>query len=251
MKQYEVVMQIMEKNGGFATLKYLNENVLKVPDVEWKTKSPFASIRRIVQDSRFFFKIKPGLWALKSHKEKLPSNILGMIKESEEPSDKVQKYTHYYYQGILSEIGTFNKYDVYIPSQDKNRPYLDKTLKDVSTLERLPMFTYDHIINTIKSIDVIWMNDRGFPDTVFEIENSTNFKNSLSKYFELRDFVADMIMVSYKERYPEFNSVMNMNVYKDLRARVSFYDYEYLESYFSNPFRFKQFKQPAKTISIV
>ena len=172
-----------------------------------------------------------------------------MINESEEPLGKAQKYTHYYYQGILSEIGTFNKYDVYIPSQDKNRPYLDKTLKDVSTLERLPMFTYDHIINTIKSIDVIWMNNRGFPDTIFEVENSTNFKNSLSKFFELRDFFTDMIMVSYKEKYPEFKSVMSLSIYKDLIPRVSFYDYEYLESYFSKPFQFKQFKRLQKFLA--
>jgi len=76
MKQHEAVRKVMERNGGFATLGYLNQEVLKVPDVEWKTKTPFASIRRIVQDERFFFKIKPGLWALLSHKNKLPQDIL-------------------------------------------------------------------------------------------------------------------------------------------------------------------------------
>jgi hypothetical protein len=60
MKQYEAVMKVMEENGGYATLKHLYENVLKVSEVEWKTKSPFASMRRIVQDNRFFFKIHQG-----------------------------------------------------------------------------------------------------------------------------------------------------------------------------------------------
>ena len=76
MKQHEAVIKTMEENGGFATLGQLNQAVLKVRDVEWKTKTPFASIRRIVQDKRFFFKIKPGLWALLSYKSKLPQNIL-------------------------------------------------------------------------------------------------------------------------------------------------------------------------------
>lgn len=45
MKQHEVVIKIMKKNGGFATLGFLNQNV----DVSsWETKTPFASIRRIV-----------------------------------------------------------------------------------------------------------------------------------------------------------------------------------------------------------
>ena len=62
MKQYEQVIQVMRENGGFATLGFLNHTL----DVsKWKTKTPFASIRRIVQVERFFFKIKPGLWALK------------------------------------------------------------------------------------------------------------------------------------------------------------------------------------------
>jgi len=237
MKQYEAVIKVMEENGGFATLKYLNENV---PISEWKTKTPFASIRRIVQDSRFFFKIKPGLWALKSYKDKLPPNILGIIEESKEP-EKEQKYTHYYYQGILAEIGTLHNYQVYIPPQDKNKPYLNKQLKDVRTLEELPLFTYDRIVNTIKSIDVIWMNERNFPDTVFEVEHSTNFKNSLGKFHELVDFYTRMVIVSDKYRRRQFNSILDLSVYRNLKGRIKFCDYEYLENYYSNPFQFKQF----------
>lgn len=242
MKQYEAVIKVIEENGGYATLKYLNENVLEVPGAAWKTKTPFASIRRIVQDSRFFFKIRPGLWALKSCKNKLPANILEMIEESKAPLQEEQKYTHYYYQGILAEIGTLHNYKVYIPAQDRNRPYLNKQLKDVITLEILPSFTYDRVINTIKSIDVIWMNERGFPNTVFEVENSTNFKNSLIKFYELTDFDTDMMVVSHKERFAQFHSVMGLSIYKDLKEKVRFFDYEYVENYFLNPFKFKQFK---------
>ena len=246
MKQYEAAINVMEINGGYATLKHLNENVLKVSGAEWKTKTPFASIRRIVQDSRFFFKIKPGLWALNSYKNKLPDNILEMIEESQAPIEKEQKYTHYYYQGILAEIGNFYNYKVYIPPQDKNKPYLNKTLKDVITLEILPPFTYELIVNTIKSIDVIGVNERGFPDVVFEIEHSTNFKNSLIKFYELKDFYTDMLIISFKERISEFHSVMNLSIYEDLKERVRFCDYEYLEMYFSNPIKLKQVRQLIK-----
>ncbi len=76
MKQYEAVIRVMEKNGGYATLGFLYQETLKIEGCEWKTKTPFASIRRIVQDNRFFFKIRPGLWALKAYKNKLPPEIL-------------------------------------------------------------------------------------------------------------------------------------------------------------------------------
>jgi hypothetical protein len=59
MKQHEAVVEVMKKNGGFATLGLLYRKALEIPGVSWKTKTPFASIRRIVQDKRFFFKIRP------------------------------------------------------------------------------------------------------------------------------------------------------------------------------------------------
>jgi len=240
MKQYEAVIKVMEENEGFSTLKHLNEAVLKLSNVEWKTKTPFASIRRIVQDSRFFFKIKPGLWALKSYKEKLPTNILELIEESNAP-EKEQRYTHYYYQGILAEIGTLHNYSVYIPSQDKNKPFLNKQLKDVRTLEELPKFTYEHILNKIKSIDVIWINERKFPESVFEVEHSTDFINSLNKFHELIDLYTDMVIISDKHRVKQFGAVIDSSVYQTLKSRVRFYDYDHLESYYSNPFQSRQF----------
>ena len=241
MRQYEAVIKTMEENGGYATLKYLYEKALKIPGVEWKTKTPYASIRRIVQDQRFFFKIRPGLWALKSYRNRLPSNITKMIEESKKPIE--QTFTHYYYQGMIAEIGNLYNFKVHIPSQDKNKPFLDKKLKDVTTMENLPNFTYDDIIRNIRSIDVIWMNERGFPYAVFEVEHSTNFKNSLNKFYELIDFYTKMIIVSDKQRKHQFDHILNSSIYKSLKDRVIFCDYEYLESYYSNPFQFKGFLQ--------
>lgn len=49
MKQNEAVILTLEKLGGVATLGQLNQEVFKIKECEWKTKTPFASIRRIVQ----------------------------------------------------------------------------------------------------------------------------------------------------------------------------------------------------------
>ncbi len=61
MKQYEAVILTLEKLGGVATLGQLYQEVLKIEDCKWNTKTPFASIRRIVQTNENIFKIKPGL----------------------------------------------------------------------------------------------------------------------------------------------------------------------------------------------
>jgi hypothetical protein len=155
MKQYEAVIKTTEQNGGFATLGYLNQEVLKVPGVEWKTKTPFASIRRIVQDEKIFFKIKPGLWALLSYKNKLPLEILpnDLIPKSEQ-----ELFNHSYYQGLLVEIGNLKKYETFIPNQDKNRKFLGKSLGEVCSIREFYHFSYDHIIRKAKTIDVSWFN---------------------------------------------------------------------------------------------
>ena len=49
MKQYEAVIETIERLGGVATLGELNREVFKIKDCKWNTKTPFASIRRIVQ----------------------------------------------------------------------------------------------------------------------------------------------------------------------------------------------------------
>src|SRR3989338_10242548 len=151
MKQHEAVIKVMEHNGGFATLGYLNQEVLKVSDVEWKTKTPFATIRRIVQDERFFFKIKPGLWALRSHKDKLPPEI---FPTNTVPKLEQEIFNHSYYQGLLVEIGNLKKYETFVPSQDKNKKFLDKTLGEISSQTDFYQFGYDHNLRKAKTVDV-------------------------------------------------------------------------------------------------
>lgn len=68
MKQYEAVIETLKRLGGCATFGQLNQEVFKIEDCTWNTKTPFASIRRIVQDRKEIFRIRPGLWALEEYK---------------------------------------------------------------------------------------------------------------------------------------------------------------------------------------
>ena len=58
MTQEEQVIQLLKQLGGFATLKKIYE-LLDVS--QWKTLTPEASIRRIVQNRSHIFKIQSGL----------------------------------------------------------------------------------------------------------------------------------------------------------------------------------------------
>ncbi|MEO0183475.1 MAG: hypothetical protein ABIL40_08370 [candidate division WOR-3 bacterium] len=225
MKQYEAVIKVMEENGGYATLGLLYNEVLKVPNVVWGTKTPFASIRRIVQDKRFFFKIKPGLWALKSYKEKLPDDVLSLIDEGEEDKQK-RKYVHSYYQGLVVEIGNLKNFLTYVPPQDQNKKFLNRNLGDIIRLKTILEFTYNSILERVQSIDVWWFNERKFPAEVFEIENIGDFRNALIKFLELQDFNVKMTVIAPSVRRREFLNKLNLTGFVPIKGRVTFMSYE-------------------------
>ena len=168
MYQYEAVIEVMKENGGYATLGYLYQHALKVPGCKWGTKTPYASIRRIVQDGRFFFKIKPGLWALNSRKE----TVLQLFEIAEDsPEYKKQEFDHSYYQGLIVEIGNYMGFTTFIPNQDKYKMYLSSPLSFYTTLDHFYNFTYDSVVRRAITIDVTWFNMRHYPHAFIEIEH--------------------------------------------------------------------------------
>ncbi|OGG95653.1 hypothetical protein A2V95_00945 [Candidatus Kuenenbacteria bacterium RBG_16_41_7] len=233
MKQHEAVIKIMEESGGFATLGFLNQNVFKIKKCDWKTKTPFASIRRIVQDERFFFKIKPGLWALKSYKNKLPLEIFptNIVSKNEQ-----EEFNHSYYQGLLVEIGKLKKYEAFIPSQDKNKKFLGKTLGEVSSQENYYQFGYDHIIRKAKTINVCWFNVRKMPSVLFEVEHSADIQNSLLKFVELQDFNTNFFIVADKVRKNEYIGKLSLSAFVPIKSRVQFMDYDKLSEWHTKTF---------------
>jgi len=235
MKQHEAVIKVMEEKGGYATLGLLYQEALNVPGVIWKTKTPFASIRRIVQDNRFFFKIKPGLWALKSYKNNLPHEILILIKE-DKLKEEDKKFTHSYYQGLIIEIGNIKGFKTYIPPQDKNKTFLNNPLKNIVSINSIYRFTYEDVIQKIQSIDVFWFNERRFPDSIFEIEHSTDFKSSLLKFLELQDFSVQMYIISNKKRQREFFSKINFIGFKPIKNRAKFIAFEEVSRWHSKSY---------------
>jgi len=245
MKQYEAVIKVMEENGGFATLGHLYQNVLKVSGCEWKTKTPFASMRRIVQDDKFFFKIKPGLWALKNHRHLLPDEMLATKKKTPRQID----FTHSYYQGLLVQLGNLQAYETFIPSQDKNKVFLGKErLGNLASRTDMYSFTYDNIKSRAQTIDVVWFNVRKLPASLFEVEHSTDMKNSLVKFVELQDFRTDMIIVSDVNRRRQFEATLSLNAFQPIKNFVSFWSYQQLSQLHSKSFELKAIKDSMRDI---
>lgn len=222
MKQYEAVIEAMRQNGGYATLGYLYQTAVRIPGCQWGTKTPFASIRRIVQTyPKHFFKIRPGLWALESERKAVLNQL-----ELNDVSVKDKKFNHSYYQGLLLEIGNLKNFETFVPHQDKNKPFLSRKLSDISTLKEFYSFTYDSLLKRARTIDVSWFNQRRLPECFFEVEHSTPMQNSLLKFLDFADFRIKFFIVADEVRRREFDDKIAGHTFSPIRNVVRFIDYE-------------------------
>jgi hypothetical protein len=154
--QEQQVVEVLRKAGGYATLRRLNE---LVDFSTWATKTPEASVRRIVQNSPEIFKIQPGLWALEEMRDAVLHKF--ELKLGNKKSEEL--FSHAYYQGLLVEIGKFRHQMTYVPAQDQNRLFVDKRLGEITDTTELPAFTYKDLCRKAKDGDFFvtdWLRNR-------------------------------------------------------------------------------------------
>lgn len=245
MTQSQAVIETIESLGGVATLNQVNQNVFQFEECKWGTKTPFASIRRIVRHTKGIYRIRPGLYALETYRQQLENNGIIVQNEHNENSEIIKTFNHAYYQGLLLEMGKMRHLDTFVPDQDKNKLFLNQScLGDLRTIQVIPEYTYPQLVKRSSTIDVIWFNDRLMPHSFFEIEHSTDIQNSLLKFNDLQDFAARMIIVADGKRYHEFISKMGYISFRSLmnNKRVSFLSYESLDKQYIQELEKQQFE---------
>ena len=238
MKQYEAVIETLKKLGGCATFGQLNQEVFKIEDCQWKTKTPFASIRRIVQERKEIFRIRPGVWALEEYRNILADK--GIVAQNEKNSDsqQVKEFNNSYYQGLLLYIGNMKKLETYVPAQDKNRECINVKLGEISTLDSVPPFSYQELVHRSSTIDVMWFQPNSLgrevmmPNSLFEVEHSTDIQNSLCKFSDLQSFNVRMFIVADARRRAEFDARLAHDYFKSISDRVKFVSYDKLDKFY-------------------
>lgn len=244
MTQAQAVLETIEMLGGIATLNQINQNIFKLEECKWGTKTPFASIRRIVRHTNGIYRIKPGLYALETHRQELENNGIVVQDEHNQDSEIVQTFNHAYYQGLLLEMGKMRHLDTFVPDQDKNKHFLNQAvLGDLRTIQAIPEYTFPQLVKRSSTIDVIWFNDRHMPHSFFEVEHSTDIQNSLLKFNDLQDFAARMIIVADEKRHNEFKTKLGYSAFEKLSHdnRVRFLNYTSLEAQYEQEFEKQKF----------
>ena len=242
MTQAQAVIETIERLGGIATLNQINQHIFEIKDCIWKTKTPFASVRRIVQLTKGIYKIKPGLYALESYRSQLEQDGFLVQTDKNKETEEVKTFNHSYYQGLLLEIGKLRHLDTFVPNQDKNKKFIKTPLGEIRTLQVIPQYTYSDLVERSSTIDVIWFNNHKMPHSFYEIEHSTDIQNSLLKFNDLKDFSARMVIVADEKRHAEFGNKMSFAAFNELREnkRVAFLSYESLDKQYEQELQKQQ-----------
>jgi len=231
--QFGQVVEVMRQNGGFATLG----DLYRMLDFStWKTQTPEASVRRIVQErdvaenEKVFFNVQPGLWALIECREAVLKQfqLEGFDNGSPDAETRVQDFTHTYYQGLIVQIGNMHGEETFVAVNDRSKEFLGKTLKEVSTLDDIYTFTYPEVVERAKWVDVIWFNEHRQPSAFFEVEHTTNIQNSLVKFGDFQSLHANFYIIAKEEKRDQFNKEMSKATFLPLQNRVKFFTYENL-----------------------
>lgn len=219
----EAIERVMLANGYYASLQLIYKEFEKYRSFSGLT--PLKTIQERVQRDKRFTKIGLGVYALTRYLYKLPRFI-----EPKTPAER-RSYTHTKIEGMIIEIGNMDGFDTYTP--DKSKVFENKKLANLITTNQFPEFTFKQIIDSVQYIDVIWFNKRGFPEKVFEVEDSTDFRGSLVKFTELQDFKTHFNLIADSARKTKFEREISKSAFQNIANRCNFIDYGQVEELYS------------------
>jgi len=154
-----------------------------------------------------------------------------------------REFSHSYYQGLIIQLGNLQRFQTHVAPQDRNRVFLGSgTLGDLASLRVMHPFSYPRLVTCARTVDVVWFNERQMPTALFEVEHSTDMKNSLVKYVELQDFRTDMIVVADKCRSRQFEQTLSLQAFRPIQRFVRFLGYQELSDYYTNLVRAKAYE---------
>jgi len=220
MTKIEAIQKVMEDNHGVANLNTIYNNIEQYYPSAKQSNEWEASIRgvlyREVNNNRIFKKIGLSIYALKDY------------IEEQKPQAEESVRMHSYIEGICLEIGNFKNFETY--TADSSVVYRDNLKLNIfSTMDKMPQFSYDAIIQEAKRMDVIWFNKIGlhFPQKVFEVVDSIGTLNgAFNRCLQLQNFTTEFFIVAPEKHRAKFNQTMNLETYRQSNHRFKFINYD-------------------------
>jgi len=219
MTKVEAIEQVLRDNGGSASLQVIYDKIEQYyPAIksssEWEAGIRGVLYRELNHGTRFK-KVGLSIYALSDYQnEQVPKQ------------DKVRM--HSLMEGICLELG--NTYDYNTYTADPSALYRDNTyLRNLSSIQELPAFTYQEIVHYAKLVDVLWLskNKLSFPKYAFEIVDSIGTLNgALNRCLQLQSFRTKFFIVAPETHHEKYNETIDLEVYYPFKDMFTFMNYD-------------------------
>lgn len=228
----EVVRTALVQLGGQGHLADINRLVKNHPKTRtnptWKD-----TIRRVVRQYTIF--------------QPVPPNRSGLYRLVEQPTVDAGPESlpqqglvdHGAAQGMLLTLGRMYGYETFAPATDRtSRTFQGKSLGDFSTVTDCAGFCGKNSLQRVRQIDAIWLaedNDGVYPVYAFEVEHTTGVKSGMDRLVELpeRYAVGLFVVAPGEDERKTFDGLVNQNRFRKFRSRLSFRDYQQLDSLYN------------------
>ena len=223
MTKVQALINLMQDNGGLASWQYIYDNIEKYYQGITSSKEWQAGLRgvlyREIRNGVNFKKVGLGLFGLADYN----------VQREEEEIKKDTVRMHSYMEGVMIEMGNYDKYDTYSPDISA---YFQKNVKigDITSMQTIPNFTYSEITDIAKRIDVIYFNHtKGyqFPMVAVEVVDSIGtLDGSLSRLYQLKHFKVKFVVITPQHHFNKIERALQREPYSLERERFIIQDYD-------------------------
>ena len=215
----ESLEHFIRDNGGSASWQTIYERIEHYYPAakcsqQWEAGLRGVLYRELYQGKRFK-RIGAGIYSLEDYEpQSVPSaNSLRM---------------HSFIEGICVELGNIRGYQTF--TADPSVKYRDNVyLKEIVTMEHIPPFSYQAILDKVKLIDVLWFDksQTPFPKYAFEVVDSIGtLDGAFKRCLQLANFRTQCFIIAPEKHHKKYEETLTLNLYQGIGDYVSFKSYD-------------------------
>jgi len=230
MTKVDALIALIKDNGGVASWQYIYDNIEKYYPAAKASRTWKSGLRgvlyREIRNNRNFKCVGFGVYALNEYEE----------EKAFEDIRKNNVRMHSYIEGLLVELGNYEKFDTYC-ADPTAKFQANVFINQIATILDFPEFTYPEINYIAKRIDVIWFTKTGhkFPKKAIEVVDGVGtLEEALSRMYQLKEFQTDFLVVSPLRLLNKINDKLKREPYSIYKERFSVKCYDDIINYYKN-----------------
>lgn len=167
--------------------------------------------------------------------------LLEKLEKKEFELEKLKIDTHEKAEAVLLALGNLLGYDTYTP--DKGRVVGEQKLGEIATLQELPYFGSEKIMESAKNIDVVWVKDE-WPEMFFEVEHTTGITPGLLRIYQVAEKLsAKCFIIAPVQMLPKFKREIEKPPFNRIKEKYKFKSYDELEKLYLQAKKFKEISE--------